>query len=240
MKQNTKGFALPLIIITVLGILFVSLVIYRENQKRHKEQLPENKPTPTQPFATPILEQSSPISFTATNVYKDTNGKEVRKITVKRAEVTSFVNFEFELPVEWNIEVVKAPALPDYVATTLKISKGKNSITLRQDAIGGGVCVFDDTDQKLLTPPDMYEGVEKINKYTEFSFMDRKFRRILASQGNQVISGKVVYQICAQENGKDSLFINPLPIGILDYEVEKNNSAILKEMDSILGTVRYI
>ncbi len=197
------------------AIIFLALVIgaaaiYLGMQKRTEIAINAN-PTPT---AAPTTIPSPAVS--------PTPGLEVKNwenYTSTKMKDLSFPAYSISYPFEWTQQTTK-----NDVSSTVTISKDGNEIKIYQAPVGGSQCIF--TGDMPDGPASDYRKSE----YVDIVAQDTTIRRVTATE-------KPTYTFCSNGTDKNS-YGTPTKFGAITYTLTKNDPEILKEMDSILATLK--
>ncbi|TXH06195.1 MAG: hypothetical protein E6R05_01820 [Candidatus Moraniibacteriota bacterium] len=215
MKTNQK--IVSFIVFLLLIIAGVTQKTYKDTKNSISNQVASS---PTSKLPIPPISQS-----------QSTKSSWI-KITVPKLENFSYTQFTLEYPDLWKLE-----GNGEHFA----ISKDQLSISISRPAIGGGVCVFPDTNTKELeqTP---WQGAPVYTNYSTITTQYGTLRRALLNNTNPNVNyedGSNHYQVCELYKGESI------------YEVQTNGGIIsiatpaavtkseLKEIDSILATYEY-
>lgn len=218
MKQN--GFT-PLFIIFLFFV--VSGVVILSKEKLIKRQ-------DTSPTTTPVLRIKPSVEKIAID------GKEIQKVTANPLPGTNYIPFTLEIPSTWQVSTNSNDS------TVLHLEKGFSSITIGQPAIGGGVCVFADTDRRVLkdTP---FEEASTLQKYTTITLEKSILRRVETDHPENM--GTSIYRyfsVCEidQSAAEQNLYSVPTRVGTIYLNVDRDKaSSDISEMDQILSTLKY-
>lgn len=156
-------------------------------------------------------------------------------VTVYAWPGTHYQPFSFQYDDSWKFTENNSPE------DRFTVSKDNYEIHFSQPAIGGGVCIFPDTDQT--NADESWAGGTIEKTYVEVPFTNGTLRRhpadYLITSQNQ-LEAQSAFKICEKIPTQGDLFEVPLNGGFFSYLVPKNPNQIrLKEMDTILATISY-
>lgn len=199
------------------AIIFLALVIgaaaiFLGMQKRTEIAMSTN-PTPT---SAPTSAPSQAATPTAA-----LEEKNWENFTTTKMKDLSFPAYSISYPFEWKQETKK-----DDISTTLTLTKDGNEIKIYQAPMGGGQCVF--TGEMPEGPASDYRKSE----YVDITAGTTTIRRVTATT-----KPKTTYAFCSNGTDKNS-YGSPTTFGGITYTVAANDEATLKEMDSILATLK--
>jgi len=169
------------------------------------------------------------------------SGGRISKIyRVPKTPTYSYKSYVIEVPQGW---VLKSDTGGISGEQNIYIGREDSLISIRQIALGGGVCSFSDTKFLPELFPDYteeeYESLKKIEGYREVVFLGGKFRRYEFSDKD----GYVEYHVC-DNNGSPSevdIYVNPPRIGIITAKFNKQFlESDLRDFDTILSQIKIL
>jgi len=158
----------------------------------------------------------------------DQNG--TTQLTVHPSKLTNYSIFSFTVPADWEIQEKQGE-------NVVALTKNNYEIMFSQPSVGGGACVFPDTD--LTGTNDLLADYPVIEDYVEIRFQQGVLRRH-EQQYPADDPTQSAFTICENMQDTSNVFEVPLNGAFVSYITPKNPSAaILREMDSILETMEY-
>jgi hypothetical protein len=221
-KQKKDSFNKKIIIISVfLVFLFVALTAFQVFKKQSLLTLPAELTNPQKTenqVSEPVIEKSQ----------LDQNG--MTQLTVYPTKQTNYEVFSLSVPAKWVIQEKQGE-------NVLELTKNEYKLRFSQPAVGGGACVFPDTD--LTGTNDLLSDYPLINDYVEIPFQQGVLRRYEQPYPADDPS-QIAFVICENLQDKSNVFEVPLNGAFVNYITPKNpSSEILREMDSILQSMEY-
>jgi hypothetical protein len=199
------------------AIIFLALVIgaaaiYLGMQRRTELALNAN-PTPT---AAPTIAPTQAVTPTP-----ELEIKNWENFTSTKVKDLSFPAFSISYPFEWKQETKK-----DDISNTVTLTKDGNEIKIYQASMGGSQCIF--TGELPDGPASDYRKSE----YVDIKAGTATIRRVTTT-----VKSKTTYAFCSNGTNKDS-YGSPTTFGGITYTLTNDDVVTLKEMDSILATLK--
>lgn len=202
-----------LLIITL--IVGVAIYIGYLTTPKNKSVVPSSTPPASDISALPLEVSKS-----------DKNGW--TKIVVPPLAKTTYPVFSISFPSAWTLD--------NGNNESFTIKKGTSVIGMDRPAVGGGVCLFSDTD---LTKLDEYWKGYPIQKTYKEIVVKHGLLRRYKLESPDTNDKNIHYQVCELYTG-DKVFEVPLDGGIIGVTTSPNITANdLREIDSILATYQY-
>lgn len=213
-KSSIQKRNLILVLISLL-FLFTGFVLIKVSKKQSATSPDVTENQVTEPFV-----QRSEL---------DQSGATI--LTVHPSNMTNYSVLSLTAPRDWAIQEKQGDNL-------VSLIKNDYELSLSHPEVGGGVCVFPDTDVTDL--PQTFADNPVIKNYVEIKFEQGVLRRHAQLYPSQDPS-KMEYIICENVLKEPSdVFEVPTNGAFIRYSTPINPSAgMLREMDAILESLQY-